>query len=426
MKVREYDNLDLKVYEEVLDNGLTVYLSKVPRYSIHARLTTLFGGSILEFKKEGEKYYTKVPAGVAHFLEHKLFDKKDYDPLVTFENNGASANAFTNEFITSYYFTSASLFEENLSMLLRFVHDPYFTDENVLKEKGIISQEKKEDMDNNYSILYDRSLVNVFHNLDFKNTVLGSLNDINSITKDDLYKCYNAFYHPSNMILSISGDIDIDKTMNLIKSFYKNHDFGEVKKIVIKKKKEPLTVVCERDVILKDAKARELYISYKVKKPTSIKDKYLNKLYFSTLVDMRFSGLSEIADIASNDKNILSSISSRVTEVGDFYIVSFIVTVKDDTESVIKLIDDNLKDMNFDEKRFNLIKKAVLNSLILSLENPYEICSMIVNQKRMYGKLLTDIHTKILNLDINTFKDFIKNVDFSNRSITILEPKKTI
>lgn len=426
MKVREYDNLDLKIYEEVLDNGLTVYLSKVPRYSIHARVTTLFGGAILEFKNEGDKYYTKVPAGVAHFLEHKLFDKKDYEPLVTFENNGASANAFTNEFITSYHFTSASFFEENLSMLLKLVHDPYFTDENVLKEKGIISQEKKEDMDNNYSILYDRSLKNVFHNLDFKNTVLGTLDDINGITRDDLYMCYNAFYHPSNMILSISGDIDIDKTMNLIKSFYKKCNFGKAKKIMVKKKNEPLKVVREKDVILKDTKVKEVYISYKVKKLKKIRDKYLNKLYFSTLIDMKFSGLSDIADIVSNDKNILSSISSRVTEVEDFYIVSFVVKVKDDEDSVIKLIDDNLKDMNFDEKRFRLIKKSVLNSLILSLENPYEICSMVVNQRRMYGKLLTDIHSKILNLDFDVFKEFIKDADFSNRSVVVLEPKKTI
>ena len=425
MKTLTYDNLDLKVYEEVLDNGLTVYLSKIPRYSIHARMTTLFGGSILEFKTENEENFNKVPAGVAHFLEHKLFDKKDYEPLVTFENNGASANAFTNEFITSFYFTSASLFEENLSMLLKLVYDPYFTDKNVSKEKGIISQEKKEDMDNNYSIVYDKSLKNIFHNIDFKNTVLGTLEDINSITKEDLYKCYNTFYHPSNMILTISGDIDIEKTMKLIKDFYKNHDFGKQSKINIKEKKEPETVVKERDVILKDTKVKEVYISYKVKKLDKIKDKYLNKLYFSTLIDMKFSGLSEIADIVHNDKNILSSISSRVTDVDDYYIVSFIVTVKKDTEKVIKLIDDNLKDMNFEIKRFNLIKKAILNSLVLSLENPYEICSMLVNQKRMYGKLLTDIHTKILNLDFNTFKDFIKEADFSNRSIIILKSKKT-
>lgn len=421
MKEIIYKNLDLKVYEEILENGLSVYLCKIPRYSIHARLTTKFGGSILEFKTKDEKEFTKVPAGVAHFLEHKLFDKKDYDPLATYENNGASANAFTNEFITSYYFTGASNFEENLEMLLKFVNDPYFTDENVLKEKGIISQEKKEDMDNNYSIVYDKSLQNIFYNLDFKNTVLGTLDDINSITKEDLYKCYSTFYHPSNMILTICGDIDIDKTINQIKTFYSNKKFDKPKKIEIKNKKEPKEVVKEKDIIIKDTKNKEVYITYKISKPNKIKDEYLSKLYISLLLDMKFSGLSETADIVHNDKDILSSISTRITEVDDFYLLSFIVNIKKDEQKVIKLIDETLKDLKFEERRFNLIKKAILNSMILSLENPYEICSLIVNQKRLYGHLLTDMREKILNLNFDEFKKYIKSIDYSNRSIVILK-----
>ena len=92
MKKINIEKLDLNIYEEVLDNGLRVYLCKIPRFNIHARLTALFGGSTLEFKLKDDRDYNKVPAGVAHFLEHKLFDKKDYDPLKIFENNGASAN----------------------------------------------------------------------------------------------------------------------------------------------------------------------------------------------------------------------------------------------------------------------------------------------------------------------------------------------
>lgn len=421
MKKITYDKLDLTVYEEVLDNGLKVYLCKMPRHMVHARMTSLFGGSILEFKLKGDKEYTRVPAGVAHFLEHKLFDKKDYDPLKIYENNGASGNAFTNEFITSYHFTGVSNFYDNLLTLLKCVHEPYFTDENVLKEKGIISQEKKEDMDSNYSILYDRSLQNIFHNLDFKNTVLGTLEDINSISKEDLYKCFNTFYHPSNMILTISGDIDINKTISFIKKYYSENDFGKAKEIDIKEKTEPNTVVKEKDTIYKDIQNKELYISYKVKKPDIIKDKYLNKLYFSLLIDMKFSGLSEFVDICTKDKNFLSSLFPRIIEVDDYYIISFEVTVKDNTDSVIKIIDDTLKDFNYDEKTFNLIKKVILNSLIISLENPYEICSMIVNQIRLYGKLITNMHSKVFSLDFKKFISMIETIDLNNRSIVILK-----
>ncbi|MBR2841123.1 MAG: insulinase family protein [Bacilli bacterium] len=422
MKKIIVEGLDIEVYEDVLSNGLRVYLCNIPRYMIHARISSLFGGSTLEFKVDDE--FVKVPAGVAHFLEHKLFDKKDYDPLTVFENNGASGNAFTNEFITSYHFTGAEHFFDNLSELLTFVHDPYFTEENVEKEKGIIMQEKKEDMDSNYSKVYDRALLNTFHNLDYKNTVLGSLEDIKSITKDDLCKCYSTFYHPSNMILTICGDIDIEKTFEFIRKFYSKRDFGERKKIVLKEKKEPNTVVRERQIMYGDNFSNEILVMYKIKKPNIVEDDYLNKIYFSMFVDMNFSGLSEIVDITSNDKNFLSPISPRIGEVDDFYTLCFKTTVKKDCEKVVDFIDNTVKNTDFDEKRFSLIKKAILNSMVLSSESPYEICSAIVNQVRLYGNVISDVHKKIKELDFELFKRYVKDVDLTNRCAVVLKPKQ--
>lgn len=421
MRKLNIENLDLVIYEEVLENGLKVYLCNIPRHNIHARITSLFGGSILEFKLKGQKEFKKVPAGVAHFLEHKLFDKKDYDPLKTFENNGASGNAFTNEFITSYHFTGARNFDENLNELLRFVSDPYFTDENVLKEKGIISQEKKEDLDNNYSIVYDRSLINTIHNLDYKNTVLGSLDDIESVTKEDLYACYDTFYHPSNMILTVCGDIDIQKTMKTISDFYNNKVFDKCDGIIIKDKVEPESVVKKFDTIYKDCNSSRVLVTYKIKKPRKIKDKYLNRLYMGFLADMKFSGLSDIADIVSNDSNYLSSITPRLSLVGDYYLMCFSVTLKDYTDEAVKLIDDTIKSSIFDKESFDLIKKSIINSMILSSESPYDICSFIVNHIRLYSEIITDSLIKAKNLDFNIFKDFVKGIDFSNRSVVVLK-----
>ena len=130
MKKKSYVGIDLDVYEEVLDNGLRVYIAPIHRQTRHARLTTFFGGSILEFKVDGEEF-TKVPGGIAHFLEHKMFEKENgEDPLTVFENNGASGNAFTTEFMTAYHFTGTGHFYENLKTLLKCVHEPYFTYEN--------------------------------------------------------------------------------------------------------------------------------------------------------------------------------------------------------------------------------------------------------------------------------------------------------
>ena len=426
MEKKSYNGLDLDVYEEVLDNGLRIFISPISRHTIHARITTFFGGSILEFKMDGAKEFTKVPGGVAHFLEHKMFEKKDgVDPLSVYENNGASGNAFTNEFVTAYHFTGAGHFYDNLEVLLKCVHEPYFTDENVLKEKGIISQEKKQDLDSPFSIVYDKSLVDVFHNLDFKNTVLGSLEDINSITKEDLYNCFNTFYHPSNMILTISGDVDPKETIKFIKDFYKKYDFKKRPKIEIKHKDEPESVVKEKDIIYMNNLSKEVLISYKVKKPNYIKDDYLNKIYFSFLLDMKFGAISEIVDVFAKNKNLISSVSSYLEVVDDYYIILFNATVKDGEDEIIDLIDKTIKDFNFDKENFDLIKKAVLNSTILSTENATGICNMISNQVYFYGKPIYDMYDKLKKLDFETFKKSIQNINLNNRSVVILDNKNS-
>ena len=426
MEKKGYNGLDLDVYEEVLDNGLRIFISPISRHTIHARITTFFGGSILEFKMDGAKEFTKVPGGVAHFLEHKMFEKKDgVDPLSVYENNGASGNAFTNEFVTAYHFTGAGHFYDNLEVLLKCVHEPYFTDENVLKEKGIIFQEKKQDLDSPFSIVYDKSLVDVFHNLDFKNTVLGSLEDINSITKEDLYNCFNTFYHPSNMILTISGDVDPKETIKFIKDFYKKYDFKKRPKIEIKHKDEPESVVKEKDIIYMNNLSKEVLISYKVKKPNYIKDDYLNKIYFSFLLDMKFGAISEIVDVFAKNKNLISSVSSYLEVVDDYYIILFNATVKDGEDEIIDLIDKTIKDFNFDKENFDLIKKAVLNSTILSTENATGICNMISNQVYFYGKPIYDMYDKLKKLDFETFKKSIQNINLNNRSVVILDNKNS-
>lgn len=426
MEKKSYNGLDLNVYEEVLDNGLRIFISPIPRHTIHARITTFFGGSVLEFKMDESKDFIKVPGGIAHFLEHKMFEKEDgVDPLSIYENNGASGNAFTNEFVTAYHFTGAGHFYENLETLLKCVHEPYFTDENVLKEKGIISQEKKQDLDNPFSIVYDRSLVNTFHNLDFKNTVLGSLEDINSITKEDLYNCYNTFYHPSNMILTISGDVAPDEVIKLIKDFYKKYDFKKRPKVEIKHKDEPESVVKDKDIIYMDNLSKEILISYKVKKPNYIKDVYLNKIYFSFLLDMKFGAISQVVDVFAKNKNLISSVSSYLEVVDDYYVILFNATVKDGEDEIIDLIDKTIKDFDFNEEDFNLIKKAVLNSTVLSTENSTGICNMISNQVYFYGKPIYDMYDKLKKLDFETFKKSIQNINLNNRSVVILDNKNS-
>ncbi len=224
---RIFNKLDLELYEEKLDNGLEIYIvPKNDKNNIHASFTTKFGSDDLDFILNGESISTHP--GIAHFLEHKLFEQEDgTDPFQLFDNNGAYSNAFTNHIQTTYYFEGPINFEENLNLLLDFVQAPYFTDENVEKEKGIIIQELKRNKDFPYRVMYEEKISNSFINNNIKIPVIGYIDSINSITKEELMKCYKAFYNPSNMFLVITGNVDPIKTIELIKQ-------NQSKKILIK------------------------------------------------------------------------------------------------------------------------------------------------------------------------------------------------
>ncbi len=422
MEKNEVKNLNIDIYKETLENGLSIYISKIDRSVVHARMTVFFGGKDLNFKIDNQN--TQMPAGIAHFLEHKMFEKEDgIDPLKIYEKNGASGNAFTTSDITAYHFTGIDNFYENLETLLNCVHKPYFTDENVQKEKGIISQEKKQDLDNPFSIIYDKVFENTFKNKSLKSTVLGSLENISSITKENLYTCYNAFYQPKNMVLTISGNVDVLKTVEFVKNYYKNNTFD--KKIAVKEEvNEKETVDKEFEVIYKDVQNKNIAINYKVKKP-KIFESFKENLFLPIYLNIKFGGLSDIIDIIQKDENIVTDLNCNVKNYEDYYVITFEVAVKEDTENIINLIDSTLKNKKIDEKTFDLIKKQALNSLIIASENPTSICSEITRELYIFKEIKYDIYDITKSLKFEDLKEILKKLNFENKSTVILEKAST-
>ena len=227
MEIINLKEVGEKVYHETLDNGLNVYAIRKKDFSLcTAHFITKFGGLDLEFVPINEDKMTKFPAGIAHFLEHKLFEQESgEDPFAFYTKNGADANANTSHQKTTYLFSGTGNLEKNLKYLLDFVQKPYFTDENVEKEKGIIEQEIKMYDDVPYWKLYDSTLNNAFHVHPLKYPIAGTVETINKITKDDLYTCYNTFYHPSNMFLTIVGNFDPEKVIKTIRSNQKKKKY---------------------------------------------------------------------------------------------------------------------------------------------------------------------------------------------------------
>ncbi|WP_207695974.1 M16 family peptidase [Enterococcus sp. DIV0212c] len=232
MNKKEYPQINEVLYTEVLENGLTVYLLPKNDYNkTYGLFTTNYGSIDNEFVPIGEKDFVKVPDGIAHFLEHKMFEKEDGDVFQQFGRQGASANAFTSFTKTSYLFSTTDQVEKNLETLLDFVQDPYFTKETVDKEKGIIGQEIQMYLDDSNWRLFFGTLGNLYPKHPLHIDIAGTVESIGEITAEDLYTCYNTFYHPSNMTLFVVGKMDTEEIMTFIRNNQSAKTFAKAEPI---------------------------------------------------------------------------------------------------------------------------------------------------------------------------------------------------
>ena len=207
---RNYPELRESVRERVLPNGLRVcYIPKDGFSKTFAILATDFGSVDASFTFEGQRFDT--PAGVAHFLEHKMFEDEDGNALQKFARTGASPNAFTSHTMTAYHFSCTERFEENLEILLKFVFTPYFTEGNVAKERGIIGQEIRMVEDTPSWQVYCGLFRALYREHPVRVSIPGSEESIARITPELLYTCHRAFYSPKNMALVVCGTADFEQ-----------------------------------------------------------------------------------------------------------------------------------------------------------------------------------------------------------------------
>lgn len=200
-------------------SGLTLLLYPMEGFSsAYAMLTTDYGSVDMAFRTDPKADFTRIPAGTAHFLEHKMFENEDGDAFAKYAATGASANAFTSFDKTSYLFGCADHFEESLRILLEFVTTPYFTPQTVNKEQGIIGQEIQMIEDNPDWRMYQNLLRALYQNHPIRIPLAGSRASIAEITADTLYQCHDAFYHPGNMVLCVVGDVDPEQVAAIARS----------------------------------------------------------------------------------------------------------------------------------------------------------------------------------------------------------------
>ncbi|MDW7649778.1 MAG: pitrilysin family protein [Bacillota bacterium] len=233
-RIIENTLLKEKIFVRRVEPGLEVFVLPKKGYrKKYATYATNFGSIDSRFVVEGEDRELTVPDGVAHFLEHKLFEDEDGNVFDRFAKLGASSNAFTNFTNTAYLFSATEHFSEGLEILLDFVQTPYFTAESVEKEKGIIEQEIRMYEDNPQWRIFFNLLDALYKEHPVQKDIAGTVESIREIDKDVLYKCYRTFYHPSNMAVFVVGDVDPERILDQVEANIAGRNYkplGEIKR----------------------------------------------------------------------------------------------------------------------------------------------------------------------------------------------------
>ena len=208
MQKLDYPSIGETLYRDTLPNGLRLAVLTKPGYTrSFAFFATNYGGADRRFRLGDE--FIETPLGVAHFLEHKMFDMPDGDnALATLAKSGAQPNAYTSLDLTGYHFESTENFDTNLRTLLRFVSTPYFTEESVAKEQGIIGQEIRMCEDDPDTVIWESMMRALYAHHPVRNSIVGTIDSIARITPETLYNCHRVFYNPGNMCLAVVGDVD--------------------------------------------------------------------------------------------------------------------------------------------------------------------------------------------------------------------------
>jgi len=420
-------NLDLNLYSETLDNGLSIFV--VPKENvnnIYVTFTTDYGAVQNEFVPYEQSEMIKVPEGVAHFLEHKLFEQKDgVDPFAFFSKNGASSNASTSSYKTTYLFEGASHFKENIEYLLDFVQEPYFTDENVEKEKGIIIQELKMYQDNPFRMGYEKSLFNTFVEHPVRYSVGGSVESVSSITKEDLYTCYETFYHPSNMMVVITGNVNPEEAIDIIKKNQDNKKFKNAHEIEVKQYDERDEVFLEHELLKMNVTIPKVMMNFKFNiKPIDFVPHIRLITYLSLFADLKF-GSTSLFQKELLDEQIITEPLDFCVVYAETHVDLMITAESKKVDILIEKIKSEIMNENIEESDFIRKRKTLVASMIFASDNIYRINNKITNDVLRSGEVQIDDYNYYKNLSFETMKKIISYLDYSNVATVIIEPKNS-
>lgn len=423
MKEINLIGLDQQVYYEKLENGLDIYFipyKNKSNYTMH--YVTKFGSINRKFCPIGEEKIIEVPDGIAHFLEHKMFEQEDgIDPFTFANKSGTSSNASTSYKITRYYFEGSNNFSENLDYLLTYVHSPYFTDENVEKEKGIIAEEINQ-YDSEIDWIVDEELRKSLLQKDpTRIDIAGTVESINKITKELLYQTYTTYYQPSNMILLVSGNFDKEEALEIIKN---NEALGKAKtnyEIKEEKEEEPLEV--SRKEYTFTFPIVNSKVAYGIKIPVKdIKDKFRYNLYIGMILNILFGLSSRFRERMKKEK-LMTSFYNERNFVGDYLIINFYAN-STDAKKLVQEIKNELKNGQITEEEVERLKKVWISSEVIMIDSFATTLDNVLDDIINYGKIVEDKVNIYKTLNKKELDKIYQSIDFDNSSVVYVEPKE--
>lgn len=421
-----FETLKETLYHEKMDNGLEVYLLPKPGFEkTYGLFSTRFGAIDTRFVPIGQEQMIKVEDGIAHFLEHKMFDMNGSDASDEFAKLGASTNAFTSSSRTAYLFSTTANEYPCIELLLDFVQKLEITPESVEKEKGIIGQEiKMYDDDPNWRV-YFGSIQNLYNNHPVAVDIAGTVETVNNTTKDMLEICYNTFYHPSNMMIFIVGNIEADKAMTVIKENQAKKNFAPAKPIVCQKNIEPCNIKIKENVLTMDVEMNKIIVSIKVNEILNDpKLKIRRELAINLLFDLLFSKSAKLYNDWLNEGIINDSFSANFTQERDYAFIQ-IGCDCDDYETLkehILTLIQNFQNIEISKNDFERIKKKNIG-LFINLFNGPESIANLFSRYYFEGIIALDLIDEIAKITLDDIYDMFKYFDSEYTSVCIVKKK---
>ena len=419
MKTIDLEGLDISVYEECLSNGLEIFMIPYPdKKNYFISYATRFGSDVLKFTKDGEVF--QPPLGIAHFLEHKMFEEEDgQDPFTFFSKSGTDSNASTSFDNTQYICSGTKEFGKNLRYLIHFVNSPYYTDENVEKEKGIIAEEIKMYRDIPDFKLEMKLRECIYHNSPRRIDIAGSVEEINRISKEDLYDCYRNFYVPNNMFLLIAGNFDKEEALQVIKE---ELDYRHKEELpVVEEIEEKSTVYKKKLLLTENIEVSKIGFGVKIPVSNLKMDSLELDLYLHMITAILFGSSSLFRENGRNLK-LFSTLYTEWESIPNYKVFTILAN-SINPDKLIKEIQREISEMNVSKDSFERMKKVWISNEVKMIDHMNSTVHNLYDDIIKYKRIIPDKLNIIRNMKFEKLKTLLKKIEWNEQSIVKMVKK---